>query len=260
MTIIKGGLGFKGEKGDSAYQVAVQNGYLGTEQDWLSTLGTASHFSRETHIFTSTTVGQTEFEFGDISMANAFVDVYVEAERLNSDEYTLVAGANILPKIILKTPLDVVGTKVEAVILRMSTNSLPIVETIDGEATNETAPGTKAVYDLVNGVKTEVNKKINSSNIQVVTGSTSSGIPKGETKTYDISYPTGFTKDNTVILGKMVSSNNNYYETSDKEDTASGFPVITQIALTDSVIRVWIKNNSATEARIGYYKITLMKI
>ena len=42
--ILKGKLGWKGERGYSAYEIAVQNGYEGTEQDWLATLGTSSHF------------------------------------------------------------------------------------------------------------------------------------------------------------------------------------------------------------------------
>lgn len=35
----KGGLGFKGERGYSAYEIAVQNGYEGTEQEWIDHFG-----------------------------------------------------------------------------------------------------------------------------------------------------------------------------------------------------------------------------
>lgn len=257
MSTLRGSLGFKGERGYSAYEVAKQNGFIGTEQDWLATLGTSSNFDRESYIYYSDTVGQTEFELTGVSMANAVVDVYIESQRLDSDEYELVLGNT--PKIVLTIPLDVVGTKVEAVVLRMKTNSLPIVETISADSTNETVPGTKAVYELANTLTTEINTKLNSANIKVVTGSTE-GISAGGTTIVDVAYPNGFNGSNTVIIGKMVSSNNNYYDTSDMTDTDSGFPIIKQIALIDSGIRIWMKNNSTSASRIGHFKITLLKV
>lgn len=39
MAILKGSLGFKGETGDSAYQLAVKNGYEGTEAEWIAHFG-----------------------------------------------------------------------------------------------------------------------------------------------------------------------------------------------------------------------------
>ena len=182
--------------------------------------------------------------------------------------------------IILTTPLEKIGTEVEIVCSTISTNALPIVETINSEATNETTPGTKAVYDYVKVVKDDIadlqsdtttlfaetttlgagiNAKFDKANIQVVTGS-KANIGVGATETVDVSYPSGFTKANTLIIGKMVSSNNNYYDTSDMTDTSSGFPVIKQVALIDDVIRVWLKNNSTSTVRTGYFKITLLKV
>lgn len=38
MNTLKGKLGFKGERGYSAYEIAVQNGFKGTEEEWLDTL------------------------------------------------------------------------------------------------------------------------------------------------------------------------------------------------------------------------------
>lgn len=35
----KGALGFKGERGYSAYEIAVKNGYQGTEQEWIDHFG-----------------------------------------------------------------------------------------------------------------------------------------------------------------------------------------------------------------------------
>ena len=253
---LKGTLGFKGERGYSAYEVAVQNGYEGTVQDWLATLGTSSHFT-EFKIVHTVPKGQTEFDLPDTYTNSSYVSVYVEGQRFNAEQYTLdTTNKKIKEKIILNNAIDVAGTKVELVVLTMSTNDLPIVSTIDSEATNNTSPGTKAVYDYVEEVKTS---KFNKSNIAVLTG-TVTDIKAGETTTTDINYPTGFTKANTIIIGQMVSSDNNNYYTNALEDTTNDFPSIRMIALTDSVIRVWLKNTSTESTRNGYYKITLMKV
>ena len=57
---LRGVLAYKGERGYSAYEIAVQNGFIGTEQHWLATLGTSSHFNEDSIIHTST-AGQTNF-------------------------------------------------------------------------------------------------------------------------------------------------------------------------------------------------------
>lgn len=284
---LRGVLGFKGERGYSAYESALLNGFVGTEQDWLATLGTSSHFNEESVIHTST-AGQTSFDLPSSYTSNSFIDVYVNGLRLNSNEFTINTSTK---KINLVGVTLTVNQVVEIVVLTMSTNALPIIETIKSDSTNEEAAGAKAVYDLVNPISTslkntnanvvaltnEVNalttstnksletintnvaKKLDTANIKTLTGSIS-GIGAGATKTVDIAYPSGFTKDNTIIISKMSSSNNVYYDNISLEDTASGYPVISSIALTDSTIRVWMKNNNASEARIGYYKIGIMKV
>lgn len=291
---LRGALVYKGERGYSAYELAVKNGFVGTEQDWLATLGTASHFKKESVIHTST-AGQTVFDLPSSYTSNSFIDVIANGLTLNSNEFTIDTSNK---KINLVGITLTAGQTVEIVVLTMSTNSLPIAETINAQSTNETAPGTKAVYDLVNPISTSLNntktslnttnenvvaltnkvntlesntntkintvntnlaKKIDSSNIAVLTGSISS-IGSGATKTADIAYPSGFTKDNTVIISKMSSSNSVYYDNLSLEETASGYPTINTVALTDSTIRVWMKNNNASEARIGYYKIAIMKV
>ena len=280
---LKGYLGFKGERGYSAYEIAVQQGFKGTINDWLASIGTASHFKEESVVYTATK-GQKEFALPNMYTENSFIDIYIEGRRFNSNQYTVDKEAR---KIILNTPIDVEGTIIEVVVLTMSTNNLPIVETLNEESTNDTAPGTKAVYDLFKGLiddetlsndKTYSNNKINDlvntiynnmmdyyddmfnkNNIQVVT-SVAQSIGAGATKIIDIPYPIGFTKSNTSIISKMVSSNNVYYDTNKVEATASGFPEIDMIALTDDVIRVWVVNSSTEQTRNGYVKITLMKI
>ena len=193
-NFLKGAVGFKGEKGDSAYDIAVKNGFEGTEQDWLATLGA------------------------------------------------------------------------------LGSNELPIVTTINNSSTDTTAPSAKAVNTMrkevdqnvanlsvvVGNLSLAIDNKMDFDNIAVVTGS-QSGIGAGETKIVDVNYPDGFTQANTVVIGKMISSNNNYYDTSDVTPTASGFPVIKMIALTSSTIRIWLTNTNNTEARAGHFKITLLK-
>lgn len=274
---LKGSLGFKGEKGDSAYATALKHGFIGTEQDWLATLGTSSHFTEDSIIHTAT-ANQTSFNLPDNYTSNSFIDVYINGLRLNSNEYSIDVNSK---KINL---IDIVlnaGAIVEIVVLTMSTNSLPIIETISVTSTNEEAAGAKAVYNYVqtekaalqnnintledsvenlkNNVVAELETKLDGSNIKVVTGSTAA-IASGGTTTVDIDYPNGFTKANTVIIGKMTSSNNVYYDEADLEDTTNGYPTIRRVALTDDVIRVWIKNTNNTQARVGHYKITLMKV
>lgn len=259
-NILRGSLGFKGEKGDSAYDVAVRNGFIGTEKDWLATIGTQVGVEENKFLYTSTTSNQREIDLPSTYTSNSIMEVYVENEKLRSDEYSINTSTK---KIVLVSPLSVIGTKVEVVLLEAKTGTLPIVETISDSSTNDTAPSTLAVYNLVENTRstlqTNINTKFNSANIKVLTGNTSS-IPSGGEITYDVAYPSGFNKSNTLIIGKMCSYNNVYYDTENAEETLNGFPVITMVALTDDIIRLWIKNASSEEAKIGYYKLTLMKI
>lgn len=278
-TYLKGVLGFKGERGYSAYEIAVQNGFKGTEKDWLATVGQSSVFDTNRTLYITTQANESVFDLPSAYLGSEYsaISVFISGISLNKNAYTINDETK---KVILTTPLEKIGTEVEIVCSTISTNALPIVETINSEATNETTPGTKAVYDYVKVVKDDIadlqsdtttlfaetttlgagiNAKFDKANIQVVTGS-KANIGVGATETVDVSYPSGFTKANTLIIGKMVSSNNNYYDTSDMTDTSSGFPVIKQVALIDDVIRVWLKNNSTSTVRTGYFKITLLKV
>ena len=141
---LRGVLGFKGSRGYSAYEIAVQNGYKGSEKDWLATLGTSSHFEKKSEIIEATE-GQTEFAIPEYYTSNSFIDVYVEGEHLDSTEYTLDTTTN---KITLTNGV-IAGTKVEIITLTMSTNSLPIVENLTESSTNETVLGAKSLFKLL---------------------------------------------------------------------------------------------------------------
>lgn len=276
MNVLKGSVGWKGARGFSAYEIAVQNGFEGTEQDWLATLGTAQHYDRvlTTHKATS---NQTTFSLDAKLTKTSIVDVFVNGLRKASDTYTINTTTK---QIVFKTALAS-NDILEVYMTKMSTSELPIVTAINSEATDDTAPSTKAVYNHVNsettkvkadietakdtlnnrldGVATTLETKFDKANIAVVTGS-KSNIASGTTEIVDVNYPDGFNQANTVIIGKMISSNNNYYDTADGEITTSGFPIIEMIALMSTGIRIWLKNTNSAQARAGHYKITLMKI
>lgn len=278
-TYLKGVLGFKGERGYSAYEIAVKEGFKGTEHDWLATIGQTSVFDTNRTLYTTTTANESIFDLPSAYLGSdySFISVFINGISLSQNAYTVNDETR---KVTLTNPLEKIGTEVEIVCSTISTNALPIVETIDSESTNETTPGTKTVYDYVGTVKKDiedlqsdtttlfaetttlgagVNTKFDKANIQVVTGS-KPNILAGATEMVDVNYPSGFTKSNTLIISKMVSSNNNYYDTSDMTDTASGFPVIKQMALIDSGIRIWLKNNNTSEAKTGYFKLALLKV
>lgn len=246
-TYLKGALGFKGPRGYSAYEIAKQNGFVGTEEQWLASIGTVNNFSEDETVYTTTQDNESVFTLPSGYTSNSVLEVYLDGVRLAREMYSIDTETM---KVTLNNPV-VRGTKVEIVILSMITGTLPISNEINSASTNDTTAGSKAVYDALL-------TKLNDNDIQVTTGSIQN-IAAGETKIADLNYPTGFTKANTHILSKMTSNNNVYYDSVDLTPTASGFPVIKMIALLDDVIRVWITNTNSEEAKIGYYKITLLK-
>jgi hypothetical protein len=115
------------------------------------------------------------------------------------------------------------------------------------------------VAALKSEVNTSLATKLDTAKIKVLTGDTL-GINPGESKVANIPYPSGFTQANTIILGKMVSSANNYYDSPSQIETQNGFVNISMIALTADYVKVWFKNIDADEALIGHYKITLLRV
>lgn len=206
--MLKAKLGFKGERGYSAYEIAVQNGYIGSEQDWLATLGTSSHFEQDIEVYTTEEENEDTFALPISYTSDSFVEVYVNGLRLNTSEYTLDTTNS---EVVLTTPLEVVGTKVEVIVSSMSTNNLPITDTIDSTSTNDTAAGTKAVYDALqlkvntSDYTTAMAAKVNNSNFAVLNG-TFNALPSDnpgqsyQKTTEELSYPEGFTNLNSVCI------------------------------------------------------------
>ncbi len=154
-------LGFKGERGYSAYETAVQNGFVGNEKDWLATLGTASYYDQNANIYTTVQTNETQIPLPDSYTSNSFIDIYVDGLRLNTQEYSIDINNKTIE---LVNPIETIGTKVETVIMTMATNSLPIVSEITENSTNETVPGSKCIYDI----KTDLEEEL--SNTRVPTG------------------------------------------------------------------------------------------
>ena len=261
-NFLRGVLGFKGERGYSAYDIAVKNGFVGSEKQWLATIGTTNSFTGKEAIYTTQSDNESVFNLPSEYTSNSVVDVYLDGVRLTNTMYTIDATERT---ITLKNPV-VKGTQVEIEILTILATESNVSDEINSASTNETTAGSKAVYDFVNSkietsestTNTKLATKLNSSDIVVITGSVQN-IAAGETKIVDLYYPSGFDKSNTHIIGKMTSNNNVYYDSIELTPTANGFPIIEMIGLVDDVIRMWITNTNSSTAKIGYYKITLLK-
>lgn len=143
MNEARGILGFKGERGYSAYEIAVQNGFTGTEEDWLATLGTSTHFNQTKTMYV-TSSEESSHILPDTYTSDSFLDIYVDGKHLALDKYT-ISGGNIN-----YSPSLPASSTVELVVTTSSTNNLPIVTTINETSTNDTVPSAKAVYDLAN--------------------------------------------------------------------------------------------------------------
>ena len=130
---LRGVLGFKGERGYSAYEIAVQNGYIGTERDWLAQLGTSAYFYKDSKVYTAT-ANQTVFALPESYTSNSCVDVYVEGFRLPANKYTVDTST------LTVNLVDAVdeGATVEIVVLRMTTSD-QVVDVINSTSTNEKA-------------------------------------------------------------------------------------------------------------------------
>lgn len=249
--ILRGSLGFKGNDGLSAYEIAVKNGFSGSEQDWLATLGTTNHFAQTKSIFVVAEVGTNEITIpnGYID-GSSFLDIYVNGQRINSTEYTLDLTNN---KILLTNELNQIGTTVELVMVTISTNNLPIVTTINSASTNVTTPGTLAVYNFVND---SILGKLDSNVFLNISG-TIPVMDINSTITITVEYPTGLSKSNTRVINKMVLNNGIYVDSSNIETALS--PVITGYKLTDEGIVLEVSLGSTAVNTTTTYKLLVMK-
>lgn len=149
-NVISGSLVYKGETGLSAYELAVQNGYTGSVTDWLATLGTSSHFDRTSVVYETEEADQTVFDLPTGYTSSCFIEVFVAGKKEKDEDITIDVTEQT---VTLTNAVATVGTEVEVVMTLMSTNELPISDTIGDYSTNLTASGTKSVYDYIEDKK-----------------------------------------------------------------------------------------------------------
>lgn len=87
-NILRGSLCFKGERGYSAYEIAVQNGFVGSEKDWLAQIGASVFFSKDSVVYIAT-AGQTSFDIPETYTSGSEIDIYVDGSKLNPNQYTV---------------------------------------------------------------------------------------------------------------------------------------------------------------------------
>ena len=131
---LRGQLGFKGERGYSAYEIAVQNGFKGTESQWLSTLGSSVYLAKDSTVYTAT-ANQTVFTLPDSYSNVCCLDVFVNGFKLAQNAYTIDYDTKT---ITLGATLDE-GTEVEVGVYYMSSALMPVTDNINQNSTNEDA-------------------------------------------------------------------------------------------------------------------------
>ena len=111
-NILRGQLCYKGERGHSAYEVAVNNGFIGSEKDWLAQLGTNVLFTEDSAVHTAT-AGQTSFDIPEDYVSGSVINMYVDGVKLNSTQFTIDEEAGKI-NLVGKTLNG--GEKVEVVV------------------------------------------------------------------------------------------------------------------------------------------------
>ena len=135
-------LGYKGERGLSAYEVAVKNGFKGTEETWLAQLGTSSGAKQDTMTYVTKGEGEKEFTLPESYTSNSIVEVYVDGVKLSATSYT-IEGL----KLTLKTPIQKTGAIVDISVITMTITNLPLVKEINESSNDTTAPSAKLLYE-----------------------------------------------------------------------------------------------------------------
>ena len=136
----------------------------------------------------------------------------------------------------------------------MSTNNLPIVDSINSSSTNDTAPGTKATYDFVNGL------------FAVVTGEMN---PPAQvnSSSEEVDYPTGFTQNNCVVIscGTQTSASSDEYMFESSPIGSANFQIVNAsfphgVRLGEEKVVFTMTNPSVADDYSVSFKIVLMKV
>lgn len=146
-------IGFKGERGYSAYEIAVQNGFVGSEQSWLAQLGTSNSYGQDTTNYTTTTKNQNTIPLPEKYTSNSIITIYVDGLKLNETSYSI----DVVNRIItLETPIENIGTTIEIAMTTMTTTNLPITTEVNSSSTDKTSPSSKCVYNIKKGLEAKI--------------------------------------------------------------------------------------------------------
>lgn len=102
----KGSLGFKGDRGYSAYEIAVQNGYEGTEQDWID------HFGLDlTDYIKTSDIIDDRIHGGSTKVSSASVTLAISNELITAQSDILQIDGNVgdLSSLTTSTKTDLVS-------------------------------------------------------------------------------------------------------------------------------------------------------
>lgn len=140
-----GTLGFKGERGYSAYEIAVQHGYIGTEDEWLASKNEkwqdeggvdVKFFKGDTEDIEDRAIIHGQLLYNTDS-GETFLDY--ETNRINTGSGNVVAISDMEPanpatKLWIKPdePLNNIGTEVVNSISGNETNMAPSVAAVKG--------------------------------------------------------------------------------------------------------------------------------
>lgn len=102
----------RGLRGFSAYELAVQNGFKGTIDEWLWSLNGSGGYERFVSYYKTTTENEKRIKLPSVYTEKHLLDVFVNGFKLNDDEYSVQqVGTEYF--LVLASTLDVIGTSVE---------------------------------------------------------------------------------------------------------------------------------------------------
>lgn len=132
-------------KGKSAYESAVENGFQGTEAEWLRSLKGSGGFSRNVSYYTTTTTNENTFELSYEYNENSLLDVYINGFKLNDNEYSVVQNGEKY-NLVLTKALDVIGTVVEVDIIEVNKADITVDTEVIENSKNAVSGGAVKTY------------------------------------------------------------------------------------------------------------------
>lgn len=111
--------GIQGIQGLNAYEIAVNNGFEGTEQEWIESLKGVGSYNKRVTYYTTTYTSENTFSMPFYYQVGCFKEIFINGIKLRDDEYSIEATDNGF-NLILNNALDVIGTIVEIDVIESS--------------------------------------------------------------------------------------------------------------------------------------------